>query len=368
MISLDTENTTWSKGNAFDSRNFNVCISTYDGRDARVYWPETRGELGAILSEHSLVIFFNAKYDLHWLRKLGFSLPNRIWCCQVGEFGLCRQSSAYPSLDDCASKYNLQSKLSVIEEEYWSKGINTHEIPRHILAEYAAQDAILTYQVYLKQQELIPAHMHRLLSLQMQDLLVLEEMEWNGLHFDEEQSLKKAKEAETEIAAIQERLGIHHTIPCFNWASNDHLSALLYGGQVKETIKVPNGVYKTGAKAGLPKFQNQVVTYTLPRKYKPIRGSENKKEGTWSVDESYLRRLDSSDLIDGILKIKELQKLTSTYYEGLPALRQKLNYEPNTLHTQFNQVVARTGRLSSSNPNLQNLSEAAQEVFTSRYE
>ena len=161
---------------------------------------------------------------------------------------------------------------------------------------------------------------------------------------------------------------LHHSIPNFNWASPDHLSALLYGGEIKETVKVPDGVFKTGAKAGQPKFKNQIVVHKLPRKYRPIRGSELKKENKWSVEEQYLLRLKGNDaLIKGLLKLKGITKLKDTYYLGLPAKHREMNWEPNIMHGQFNQVVASTGRLSSSNPNLQNQPELADLLFESRY-
>lgn len=370
ILVLDTENTTWNKGNPFDQRNFNVCISyaTDDGRKGVLY-DEDRGSIRALIDEATTLVGFNLKYDLHWLRRLGFDFSGkRIWCCQAGAFVLGRQLNRYPSLEGECAAHSLGNKLSVVEEEYWNKGINTHEIPRSILSEYALQDVELTYKLYLKQQELIQPHQRTLLSLVMQDLQVLQEMEWNGLFFDKEEANKKAAELESQISKLQQELALYHTVPCFNWASNDHLSALLYGGTIHEARRVPIGVYKTGAKAGEPRFQIETVEHKLPRRYAPIKGSENKKEGYWSVDESYLTRLKGKkDLLDGILKIKGMQKQLNTYFRGLPELHSEMHWEENIIHGQFNQCVARTGRLSSSRPNLQNLDDDAQSMFTSRY-
>lgn len=368
-VVIDTENTTWNKGNPFDQRNFNVCISFAGDSGKGVCFNEDYGQVKAAIDRADLLVGFNLKYDLHWLRKIGIPFAGkRVWCAQVASFILGRQLTRYPSLEGEATAHSLGNKLRVIEEEYWSKGVNTHEIPRDVLSAYALQDAELTLKLYQKQQTLVQPHQRTLLSLAMQDLLVLQEMEWNGLHFDKGKAEEKAKEIETEISNIQEQLSLYHTIPCFNWASNDHLSALLYGGTIVEAKRIPVGVYKSGDKKGQPRFQVQYVEHHLPRRYNPIRGSENKKEGFWSVDESYLTRLKGSrDLLDGILQIKGLQKQVNTYFRGLPDLHSEMHWEPDIIHGQFNQCVARTGRLSSSKPNLQNLDENAQEMFTTRY-
>jgi len=248
------------------------------------------------------------------------------------------------------------------------KGIQTTDIPRDILAEYAIQDATLTLAIYNKQRELVKKHQQTLFSLLMQDLLVLEEMEWNGLHFDKELSLRKADELTGRIQSLQGSLGVFHAVPCFNWASNDHLSALLYGGSIVEWKHIPDGVFKSGARKGEIKFKKEAVEHKLPRRYNPIRGSANAKEGTWSVDESYLRKLQGGrELIDGILQIKTWKKLVSTYLLGLPKLHEEMHQEDGFIHGSLVQCVAKTGRLASNSPNLQNISGEALDIFTTRY-
>lgn len=106
----------------------------------------------------SLVIGFNIKFDLHWLRRLGLNVSHlKIWDCQIAEYMLSGQRIQYASLNATAEKYGLGSKLDVIEQEYWSKGIDTDEIPRDVLEEYLYQDLILTYEVYKKQKEIFNA-------------------------------------------------------------------------------------------------------------------------------------------------------------------------------------------------------------------
>ena len=368
VLALDCENTTWNTGNPFDIRNFNVCISYATENSSGVVF-ENREDFSRLFEQSTLLVGFNLKYDLHWLRKLGYDFSNkRVFDCQVAEYLLSRQTFRYPDLDTCAKKYTGEGKSTVVETEYWAKGINTHEIPRNILAEYAEKDALLTYRVYQKQQELIPAHQRILFSLTMQDLLVLQEMEYNGLHFDRELSLRKAHELETEITELQTKLNIHHNVPDFNWGSVDHLSALLYGGTIKKDVRVPIGVYKSGKKEGEVRFKIETETYNLPRKYTPVRGSALKKEGLFSVEEDYLRKLKGDHtLIDGILRIKELAKKNNTYYNGLVDRQNEMNWPLDRIHGQFNQCVTSTGRLSSSKPSLQNFEGDVKEIFPSRF-
>ena len=382
ILCIDTENTTHNKGSPFDQRNQNVCISyvacevggglSSTGNQGRCFFSDDqkgRKDFEGLLRESDRLVGFNLKYDLHWLRREGYDFSGkRVWCCQTAEFVLGRQLSPYPSLGGTALSYDLGSKVSVIEDEYWSKGVQTTDIPRNELEAYARQDAELTLKIYERQQTLVGVHQRVLFSLLMQDLLVLQEMEWNGLHFDKELSLRKADELKGRIEGIQQSLGVFHSVPCFNWASNDHLSALLYGGTIVEWKHIPDGVFKTGARKGEIKFKKTAVEHKLPRRYNPIRGSANAKEGTWSVDESYLRKLQGGrELIDGILQVKAWKKLVSTYLLGLPKLHEEMHQDEGFIHGQLVQVVAKTGRLASNSPNLQNISGEALDIFTTRY-
>lgn len=381
-IVLDSENTTWNTGNPFDIRNWNVCWAWKSGilagRGTDVastaiqcsFSDPNDGGTEALresIAGAEVIVGFNLKYDLHWLRRCNIPFEGkRLWCVQVAEFLLGRQQTPYPSLEGTATKYNLGHKGGG-PAEYWANGVNTHEIPKPILAEYACQDVNLTEQAYLLQLELIPAP--TFYSLYMQDLQTLQEMEWNGLHYDKELSLRRAQELATEKLQLQDKLKLYHNVPGFNWASSHHLSALLYGGEIIQIEKEPDGHFKSGLKAGQPKFRNTQKVYRLPRIYKPIRGSETQTQGVWSVEETYLRSLTGSkELIDSTLKIKEIDKKVNTYYRGLPELHERMNWEPKIIHTQLNQCVARTGRLSSSKPNLQNLEDSVQEIFTTRYD
>lgn len=375
ILAVDTENTTWNKGSPFDSRNFNVCISAAWRRgseiETRVFFSEHREDFGRLLEQAECVVGFNLKYDLHWLKKLGYDIgERRVYDCQVAEFVLSQQSSPYPSLDDCAFRHLGEHKIDVISEKYWKQGINTDAIPRAELAEYAAKDAELTLRLSEFYQQAIPAEQRRLLNLRMMDLVGLQEMEWNGLKFDRAEVNRRAEQAEREIEEIKRRLDVHHNVPGFKWTSNNHLSALLYGGTIEEWIRVPDGtLFKSGPRKGLPRLRKELREHHLPRRYKPIKGSETAKEGVWSVSEEFLVQLKGGgDLIQGILRIKELEKLNNTYLRGMLEKYEERHLTDDTLHGQFNQCVTETTRLSSSQPNLQNIAGNVKAIFRSRYE
>jgi DNA polymerase I-like protein with 3'-5' exonuclease and polymerase domains len=366
---IDSENTTWSKGDAQDQRNRNVCWSYKEGSRPSGCTSDIK-VVEELLQRASIIIGFHLAYDLEWLWKLGISTEGKkFYCCQVAEFILNNQTTPYPSLDDVAHKYTGERKLDVVKTEYWDKGINTDEIPWDVLAEYARRDVALTEAVYLKQQELIPAEKQKLIGLAMQDMQVLAEMRFNGMRFDRQYAQEQEQRLLREIDELKRGLDLLHSIPSFNWASTHHLSALLYGGQIEEVVKVPAGNFKSGKRVGEIKFKNEVRVHRLPRRYKPLRDTAMAKDGVWSTDEDTLRKLnDGTSLIAGILRLRELSKLNGTYFAGIPERAVECHWQTGYIYGQFNQCVAATGRLSSSKPNLQNIPSEALKMFTSRWE
>ena len=157
----------------------------------------------------------------------------------------------------------------------------------------------------------------------------------------------------------------------FNPNSTDHLSAFLYGGSIVLRHRVACGVFKTGTRAGQTKERWEDYTVEFPRLVNPLRGSELQKEGLYSTDENTLRSLRGSkkakEIIETLLFRSTLEKRLTTYYQGLVNLIKQSNWETNMIHGQLNQCVARTGRLSSSKPNLQNFDGEIKSLFLSRY-
>jgi DNA polymerase I-like protein with 3'-5' exonuclease and polymerase domains len=381
---LDVETTISNKGNPFDETNKLCYIGLLD-TDASVYSIEyddqpyrTRlEEIQAKVNGADILVGFNIKFDLHWIRKYGINfMGKRVWDCQLVHFILTGQQYPYPSLNSVAAYYDLGSKLDVIATEYWKNGVDTDKIPKDLLEDYLKQDLLLTQKVYEKQMEEFASsakNMQRLISLHNQDLVILQEMEFNGLLFDENSSTILATELEDQIAVIDKILMEYHDLVEFNPNSTEHVSSLLYGGIIKVRRREAIGVFKTGERKGQTKERWVEHEITFPRLINPIKGSELTKEGFFSTDDQTLKSLKTrskyaKDLVEVLLKRATLEKRLTAYYKGLVDLRKEMNWHEGRLHGQLNQCVARTGRLSSSKPNLQNFDGEIKTLFGSRYE
>lgn len=367
---LDTEASTFQKGNPFSLRNKLMCVGTYTKDLGYRYWDiehsglpyqDSIGTLLGNLIGHyhkpDLLIGFNIKFDLHWLRRYipsDWIIP-RVWDCQLAQFILNDQTTPYPSLNECLAQYGLPSKLDVVKTEYWDKGIDTDQVPQQILKEYNQQDCISTYKLYKKQKELLTGQKLRLFELHCADLLVLQEMEFRGLLFNANQSLVEGSKVEIELNECIQQLNNLVGIPDVNWNSPAHISAILYGGHLKVAGK--EQVSKVRVDGSIRNYErNCIQQVPIARIVDPLDGTETTHG--WSTAEDTLRSLQSTgkakQIIDLVLRVSKLDKLIGTYYNGLPELITKMDWELDTLHGQINQCVARTGRTSSSQPNLQN--------------
>lgn len=373
ILASDTEITTWNMGSAFDNRNFLVCNAWKIDNESTRCDPTISELFTSLFKTCSLVVLFNAKFDLHWYRRQGLSLNSiNVWCCQLAEFYLENQRNPYPSLEETAIKYGLGHKIDVIKTDYWDKGINTNEIPTNVLYPYAIQDVDLTYKIYLeqvKQFKTKPA-LYKLFRLACQDLLVLQEMEWNGLKVDTVLMQKTSEDLDEKIKTVLDPLKEVYPNVAINFGSGYQLSSFLYGGTIKEEFKEHCGFYKTGAKAGQPKYKWVEKETTLPRLIEPIKGSELAKEGFFATNEDVLKKLkgpNAKKFVAPLLEYAKLEKLNSTYYKGMLTRMQEYNWTDGVLHGQFNQCVTITGRLSSSKPNQQNLAGDCLNIFISRF-
>ena len=111
--------------------------------------------------------------------------------------------------------------------------------------------------------------------------------------------------------------------------------------------------------------------FKLKQLFEPLDGTELKRPGQYKTNDDTLQRLEGSEESMKILKIlltrATLEKRRGTYYIGVPALSDTMGWSNNLLHGQLNQCVAKTGRLSSSKPNLQNFDSEIKSLFTTRY-
>lgn len=386
VVTLDTETTIYNKGNPFDERNFVVTIQIkYGDNETFCKWyddPDFVTEARRAVESAQLLVGVNIKFDLHWLRNLSIYLPDgiRIWDCMLAEFILSGQTNSFASLNSLAELYGLPQKQSDIKE-YWEKGISTEFIPRELVESYGNWDTSLTYAVYLKQLKdpRMTPELKKLILLDGLDLVVLQEMEYNGFKYNPIASIEESHKLSKTLIDLETQLLSYSPHP-FNIDSGDQLSCFLYGGKYSEDIYVPTQlVYKSGLRKGQEYVQKKfshTTTYEFPRIFKPLPGFELKKSTNevplYSTSDEVLRQLKATTkkqqhIISLLRERAVLSKLVGTYLSAFPALIEDMHWADNLIHGQFNQVVTRTGRLSSSRPNMQNAPKAVDQFFESRY-
>lgn len=383
---LDVESTTYLNGSPLSARN-RLCYvgiriagrnHLFDIEYSGQPYNDALGEINVLLDSVDSIVGFNLKFDLGWLRRYGVRVPADgvdVFDLQLCEFLESNQSIPYPSLANTLIKYGLPPKSDIVEREYWSVGINTPQVPRQVLETYLSNDLEIEDALYDTHRSICSkwgVHRRNLLSVQNQDLLVLLEMEHNGIRFDFGAMERESQDVERQLEEIEAQLVEYNDgWPHFNWDSGDHLSCLLYGGTISVDVATPyEHVIKTGPKAGQTVSRNrwETTSKTYPGLCKPIKGSELKKEGYWSVEESVLRQLvGKKKLIDLLLKRSELEKYLSTYLIGIPKHLEKYDWQDGHVHGTFNQCRAITGRLSSEKPNQQNFPESLSKFIVSRY-
>ncbi len=284
VLTFDVETKTVAKGNPFTASGKLVSYSVkVDERAATFsYYDELNflTPLREAMREASLIIGFNLKFDISWASRYGIKPPDRvrIWDCQIAEFIITGQKGSYPSLDECCAKYGLGQKDDKIAE-YWALGIDTEDIPQHELETYNNRDVELTYRLRLEQLKVMRPEQVRLCMVMGLDLLVLQEMEENGVKFDTELCKQKALETEAELKGITEELLTYSPTADINLDSGQQLSCLLYGGKFDvDYITEEETVYKSGPKKGTTYTKNvhNVVVYTCPKLFEPLPKSETK--------------------------------------------------------------------------------------------
>lgn len=389
VLTWDSETSTLNHGNPFTASNKMVSYSVKENDSSVVHSYylaiDFLTPLRSAFEKARLMVGFNIKFDLHWAARHGIRPHERcrIWDCQIAEFIITGQKGAYPSLDACCAKYGLGQKDDKIAE-YWKLGVDTEDIPPDELKFYNDRDVELTYKLYLTQLQVMTEKQIRLCMVMGLDLLVLQEMEKNGVKFDIELCKTKEEQTRALLDEVTNQLLEFSPTPLINLGSGQQLSCLLYGGafEVTSVDRTEVLVYKSGKRKGEEYVKSHYKTevFHCDPLFKPLPKTEYKLKLKTSVGEfavyqsgaDVLKQLRASSkkqkkIVELLLLQAEYAKLMDTYYGALPALLEEMEWG-DYLHGQYNQCVAGTGRLSSNKPNMQNFSGEVDELLVSRYD
>lgn len=260
----------------------------------------------------------NIKFDILVLRKYGVKVAGPLFDTMIAHYLL--NPELRHNMDYLAETY-LKYKTVSIEELIGPKGKkqgNMRNVPLNQISEYAAEDADITLQLKdyfepLLKQESVEDLFY---NIEMPLIYVLAEMEATGVTLDTSALKESSEILSGQLVSLENE--IHELAGLeFNINSPKQIGEVLF-----DRMKLDEKAKKT-------------------------------KTGGYSTSEEVLEKLRSKHpIIEKILEYRGLKKLLSTYIDALPEL---INKETGKIHTSFNQAVTATGRLSSTNPNLQNI-------------
>lgn len=287
--------------------------------------PENREEAEKIIrefrpvfeNENILKIGQNLKYDYIMLRRYGSDLKGKWFDTMIAHY-LLKPEQPH-NMDRLAEAY-LKYNTIHIEELIGSgkKQKSMRDIDVDIVCEYACEDADVTLKLKnIFEKDIRSEGMEKLFyEIEMPLVRVLADMELTGVRIDKD-ALKQ--------------------------------TSVILTAKIKEVESQIHDMIGKVFNVGSPKIVGEILFDELKLDPK----AKKTKTGQYSTTEEVLEKIkDKHPVIEAILEYRGLKKLLSTYVDALPEL-----IEPSTgkIHTSFNQAVTSTGRLSSSNPNLQNI-------------
>jgi len=323
---------------------------------------------GAVICGHNLA------FDLMYLYKTDMLLREelqgrRIWDTQLAEYLLSAQQTKWSSLDELSLQYGLPVKDDKIKK-YFEKGLGSDKIPSAELIPYLEQDVTNTAKIAaLQYARAVEAGQLTLLETQMEALHATTEMQYNGLHIDKAKLDEYTVEVVNKYVEVKldlQELAEGHLIEDIN--SPKQWSQFFFGGIKKVKVKEEVGVYKNGnTKYKLVEKKIKIEPFI---RYVPDPDKVSAKTGQVSVDDAVLNDMlkhtfdpKAIAIINALLKYRELSKQLSTYVQGLSK-----HIIGDFIHGKLNHTATVTGRLSSTNPNLQNISNnPIKQIFTSRF-
>ena len=260
----------------------------------------------------------NIKYDILVMRRYGVKVAGALWDTMIAHYLL--NPELHHGMDYLAETY-LHYHTKPIEELIGSKGkgqLSMRQVALPVIAEYAAEDADITLR--LKHYFAPKLEQEGLLSLfrdiEMPLVYVLADMEATGVTLDTEALRQSSEVLTAQLSEIEQEI-YEMADMTFNINSTRQVGEVLF-----DRLKLNEKAKKT-------------------------------KTGYYSTSEDVLEKLRGKHpIVEKLLAYRSLKKLLSTYIDALPAL---IHAETGKIHTSFNQAVTATGRLSSTNPNLQNI-------------
>ena len=283
----------------------------------------TESEYAAILKplfecEKRLKIGQNMKFDILFLRTLGIEVKGQKGDTMLMHYLL--DPEARHNMNALSEKYLNYSPIAI--ESLIGRGtqqITMDMVGLDAIAEYAAEDADITLQLYKALRPLVEKEqLWQLYCLIEEPMIgVLADMEWNGVKIDSAALHNYSATMSGELFRLEEKIRTLAAEPSLNVNSGRQIGEVLFA---KMRI------------AEKPKMT---------------------KTKQFCTDEEYLASFaDEHEIVRTILEYRGIKKLLSTYIDALPQL---VNPVTGHIHTSYNQAVTATGRLSSSNPNLQNI-------------
>lgn len=323
ILSLDTETTST---HPVDAELVGLSFSVEENKAFYIPIPSKYKDAIEIINkfkpiyenEKILKIGQNIKYDYEVLKKYGVEIKGKMFDTMIAHYLI--QPELHHNMDYMAEVY-LKYQTIHIEELIGPKGKNQKNMrdldPKEIY-EYASEDADVTLKLYHilepKLKEVNAEHLFW--NIEMPLVPVLADMELNGVCLDTD-ALKETSRIFNKRMAKYEQKIYEEAGETFNISSPRQVGDILFG------------------------------------KMKIMEKPKKTRTGQFVTSEEVLQTLRSkNEIVDNILNYRGLKKLLSTYIDNLPTL---INPETGHIHTSFNQALTATGRLSSSDPNLQNI-------------
>ena len=304
---------------AFDAKDayYVPLAHDYEGAPRQLNRDAILAQLKPILENPNIEkIGHHLKYDAHVLENHGIHLQGWYFDTMLASYVLNSVATRH-GMDDVARVY--LSHFTTTFEQIAGKGAKQktfNQIEIETAAHYAAEDAHVTYRLYEVLDEklkAIPELSHILHHIEMPTARVLTVMEENGIQLDLAFLEQLGNDFETAIASLEQKI-IELAGESFNVSSPKQVGEVLF------------------EKLGL-------------------KGGKKTSTGQYSTNESILEKLEHP-IAELILEYRGLTKLKSTYTDGLI---KQANSESARVHTSYHQALTATGRLSSTDPNLQNI-------------